>query len=332
MLVVLGLDSWDARRYQQYPTPTIESLEEQKELAPFENLAAGELITQVLWPAMLIGENPKTLWPEYFEQVPGYKSTIDSGDDRTSGVETLAARLLPDSVKPVVGRIAMKLGLYERHKINFDKHSAGARMLHERPSLWSAATDPVLISLPGINEDQRNYELNAMMDRPADGTNVSDNVLNVTASEFQQRAFELDAAKLSQTLHATTRGHDLVFSHFAGLDFMQHMFADSDIVMRQWYRHYDAITEQVLAELDPDEDTLVVVSDHGMEDSGLHSHRAFVGSTKPLWGERGVEMENFRDVLEDELQNHKTTDASKTVNMDMSQETRDHLKELGYID
>jgi hypothetical protein len=331
MLVVLGLDSWDYARYQEYETPTVDSLPEQKELVPFKDLAAGELITQVLWPAMMVGESPKLLFPEFYEQVSGYETSddVDNSASLTERVEDIGARVLPNSVKPAVGRVAAKVGLHDPGGIDFDKHGAGRRLLDRRSSVQTAADSPSLVSVPGINEDQRNYELTGMMDRA--GKNVSDNVLNVTPETFERRAFELDGAHLSETLRAVNDGHDLVWAHFAGLDFMQHMFADSEAVMRRWYRFYDRIVDLVLAELD-EEDTLVACSDHGMEASGLHSHRAFIGSTKPLWGDQEATMEGLRSVLETELEGHTPGDTADDLDMAMSDETREHLQDLGYID
>lgn len=82
MLVVLGLDSWDHKRYQQLDTPIVDGLDEQTELEPFDGLSRGELVTQVLWPSMLIGESPKTLFPEWAAKSVGY----GTDDRKESGV------------------------------------------------------------------------------------------------------------------------------------------------------------------------------------------------------------------------------------------------------
>lgn len=232
---------------------------------------------------------------------------------------------MPERTKPIVDAIGTRVGLLD----SFDKHTVGKEHLDSRSSVLDAASDPYLISIPGVNEDMRNYELTEMMDTP-NGKDISDAELDVTPESYERRAFELDSAHLAETLQAINRGHDLVWAHFAGMDFIQHMFADSERLMQRWYKFYDNITEQVLAELG-EADTLVVVSDHGMEESGLHSTRAFFGSTTPLWGETPAEMESLRSVLERELHNHETKAETDELTLQLSEETESHLENLGYI-
>jgi hypothetical protein len=326
MLVVLGLDSWDHRRYQQLRTPIVDKLEEQTKLKPFDGLSRGELVTQVLWPSMMIGDSPKILFPEWAAKSIGYETGNQKTDNSFQNrIEDIGTRFLPERARPIASIIGERIGLLDQ----FNKHTAGKELIESHSSVLDAASDPCLISIPGVNEDMRNYELTEMMDTP-NGKDISDAKLDVTPESYERRAFELDSAHLAETLQAISRGHDLVWSHFAGMDFIQHMFADSERMMQRWYRFYDNVTEQVLQELD-ETDTLVVISDHGMDESGLHSTRAFFASTKSLWGETPAKMESVRNVLERELQNHETEAETDELTMQLSKETESHLEDLGYI-
>ena len=336
MLVVLGLDSWDHARYQQFDTPTVDSLIDTRLLEPFDGLAPGELITQVLWPAMLYGENPKTIWPEFYDRQSGYD---DAGSDEEPDplrerstkeqIREIGRRTVLRAIKPTASNVAGRLGIIETNG-EFDRDSAGKELIERRESLVSAADNPRLVSVPGINEDVGNHELRRMVDREG-AKNVSEYSLNVTAETYEQRVFELDAAHEVQTLQAVHQGYDLVWAHFAGLDSIQHRFSDSTMMMGRWYRFYDNIVSQVISELGA-EDTLVVVSDHGMDESGLHSRRAFFGATKQLWPGTRARMEDLRGVLETELKNHTPTTSTEAIDMSVGNETKEHLKELGYID
>ncbi|WP_336135338.1 alkaline phosphatase family protein [Natronomonas amylolytica] len=329
MLVVLGLDSWDYKRYQQYSTPTVSGLEEKHELRPFDGLAAGELVTQVLWPAMLYGKSPKNIWPEFYEGKSGYNSSdSDQGVTTNATYISYIKEILPASALPAASTIAKRLGIIENSN-EFDKHSAGKVLIENQSSLVTAAESPSLVSIPGINEDMRNYDLNEMV-KKENADNPSEYSLGVSAELYEKRAFELDSGHLAQTLQKINDGHDLVWAHFAGLDFIQHMFGESEEIISRWYRFYDNIVRQVQSELDSN-DTLVVLSDHGMNRSGLHSHRAFFGSTKNLWDDEKPKMERLREILEAELEDHGPKTPSESVSMEIGDQTKDHLKELGYF-
>jgi hypothetical protein len=200
--------------------------------------------------------------------------------------------------------------------------------LAEVESVLDEAETPRLISVPGINFDVINKSLKGKLNSKHD---LAD---KTTAERFERHAIKADSSRLIQTLYAIeSRECDLLVSHFFCLDLMQHLWSNSEHKMQRWYGLYDHFLSQVL-EHTTEDDTVVIISDHGMQETGIHSTDAFFGSTKPIWGEGPYRVEDLAGLLRKELteNNHSDREQSKTETSGVSEEVTEHLRELGYFE
>jgi hypothetical protein len=100
--------------------------------------------------------------------------------------------------------------------------------------------------------------------------------------------------------------------------------------MRRWYGLYDDIVGRVECAL-ADEDTILLVSDHGMKASGVDSRRAFYACSKLIWNSHEWRLPDLRSVLEKELRSHDVGQNDSGTSQTINRESRDHVEQLGYF-
>lgn len=328
MLIVIGLDSLDYKRAADYSMPTLESFAERGQLETPSGLGSDELITGLLWPSILMGDHPRTLFPDHLSSAAGSDESLsqwnnpllDSG--LVSAFEEFLVTNLSREQKDRLKSLLSKGGVEQEKK--------AVSVMEQHGSLLDSARNPKLISVPGINADDSNTELKTMV---ADRVNEPGKQPKESAEAFENAAMRGDADRLSRTLNAiSARNHDLIFSHFYSLDLIQHIWVGSERKISRWYYLYDQIVSQVLHEADED-DTVVVISDHGMQSNGLHSKRAYYAATDPIWGESEFRMTELRSVLESVLSSQELDSNPEAVDrLEIDDQTKDHLEELGYFD
>jgi hypothetical protein len=81
-----------------------------------------------------------------------------------------------------------------------------------------------------------------------------------------------------------------------------------------------------------DEDELVLVSDHGLQD-GLHTDKAMIAATDPAFADHVSSVLDVREAVEDELRTNDHTPTPRTERTDAgdSEEVRQQLEDLGYM-
>jgi hypothetical protein len=330
VLIVLGFDSLDCRRIDDLETPTVDELAEFGYLEPFEGLLSSELMTTVLWSSMFAGCHPKQLYPEYYDADTPFNVWIEGTWEppwlRSIPIKSLE-RFAVRRLSSLLARRRQER-LRDRIRSRIGKRSYIQAGLDGTDSVLSVAENPRLISFPGINFDHTNKELKSMVDNSVSGNfAVTD-----TAERFERRALSADADRLVRTLYAIeSRRHDFVATHFFSLDLIQHVWAPNDAKMQRWYAFYDDLLKSVLRAARPT-DTVVVVSDHGMKTNGIHSHNAFYGATEELWT-GPYRMIDLADVLKTELRRdrHRAGESDQSTEMEIEEETANHLRDLGYI-
>jgi hypothetical protein len=331
MLVLLGFDSFDGQRVKTVKTPTIDALAEQGTMRTFEGLDSSELMTTVLWSSMLTGESPKDLYTEYYESEGPFSVWLEGEWDIPALNSSPVQRLETFTVRRLSSLLSRERQERLRAAVRdrLGKQSYVERRLANTPSVLDAAESPQFISYPGINFDVANKSLKNMVNTST-GTNygVAD-----TAIGFENAGMHADIDRLVRLLYAIdARKKDFVAAHFFSLDLIQHVYAPSKSKMQRWYGFYDHILQQVWSALG-DDDTLVVVSDHGMEQNGIHSKRAFYGASKSLWDTEDYRMENLATVLQRELERkvQRPQGNSNIDALEIREETKEHLQDLGYF-
>ncbi|MFD1585889.1 alkaline phosphatase family protein [Halorientalis brevis] len=331
MLIVMGLDSLDADTLQRYTTPSIDTISEEGEGGRMETpdgLNRDELNTQLLWPSMLAGQNPRDLFPSYYEdnsQSTKHWNTKVLSNPLVRRIEREVSNIASSKAKRYLKSLLAQFG--------YEKEHVGENRLAEAGSLLDSAAAPHLISVPGISEDDMNRDLKGMIaPKSARSEGRSGYEPAGDISLFEQKALSADANRLIRFLNAiASRRHDFVMCHFFSLDLVQHVWADTPPKLQRWYGLYDDFVRRVRQTLSED-DTLVLVSDHGMEKEGIHSKRAFYASNRRLWKDTPRKMEDLREVLESELPRHSPADGEQMDDSaQITNDTKEHLSKLGYF-
>ncbi len=325
MLIVLGLDSLDSKRVREHPMPALAEFPEQGRLATPENLAPDELFTGYLWASMLAGDHPRTLFPEHFGS-GGQDATLNTwnvpivNQRLVKRVEHILVNWLSRETKDRIKAVL--------NRVNIEQEKKAKQVLESSGSVLDAAQSPRLISVPGINGDDSNTELKRMVE---EGTRRKQT--SVDAEIFEREAAKADIDRLIRTVNAVnSRKHDFLLAHFFSLDLIQHIWVTSDRRMRRWHLFYDNIIRQVVHETAPS-DTVVIVSDHGMQTSGIHSTRGFYAANKRIWESETYRAVDLREILERELTNgrHAPEGGASEETLNVSEQTEEHLKNLGYF-
>lgn len=325
MLIVLGFDSFDAQRVEKVRTPNVDSLVETGVMHTPAGLKYDELNTMVLWPSMLVGENPKELFPEYYAS-EGVFDLNANGEWKSSilqnGIDSFLRKVLPVGIYNTFSAALEKVGV--------EREPYTEARLSEVSTVIDSAKFPLLISFPGLNWDDSNRELKQFINPYA---KKGRHDLEGDAEKFERMGARNDIDRLIRTLYAIEiRENDLLIAHFFSLDLVQHLWAGSPRKMKRWYGFYDHILGQVL-DAAREEDTVVVVSDHGMEETGIHSKRAFFGASRPIWNSEERKAEDLAEVLKRELESgrHAVGERGESEALEMKDETVQHLKDLGYF-
>lgn len=306
-------------------TPNIDSLVENGAMHTPEGLKYDELNTMVLWPSMLVGENPKELFPEYYAS-EGVFDLNANGKWKSpflqNRLDSFLRKILPVGVYNTLSAALEKVGV--------ERVPYTAAKLSEANTVIDFAKSPLLISFPGLNWDDSNRELKQFINPYAKKGRHN---LKGDVEKFERMGARNDIDRLIRTLYAIEkRENDLLIAHFFSLDLVQHLWAGSPRKMKRWYGFYDHILGQVL-DAAREEDTVVVVSDHGMQETGIHSKRAFFGASRSIWESDERRAEELAGVLKRELETgrHMVGEAGESEALEMRDETVQHLKDLGYF-
>jgi hypothetical protein len=297
----------------------------------FESLESSELMTTVLWPSLLAGDHPKHLYPEYYESDSPFNVWMQGEWDVDALNTPPVQRLEGFTVRRLSSLFDRKRQEQIRGRVRevIGKKSYVEMGLDSTISLLDVASAPKLLSFPGVNFDISNMVLKTMVDN---STKTNFDVVESTQA-FEMEAMQADIDRLVRTLYTIhRRENDVIMAHFFSLDLVQHVWANSDEKMERWYGFYDFIAKQVI-ESCTEEDTVIIVSDHGMEQDGIHSKRAFYAASKELWDADSYRSEDLADVLIDELRSsqHLPDENGYVQNLELETEAEEHLKDLGYF-
>lgn len=152
-----------------------------------------------------------------------------------------------------------------------------------------------------------------------------------THGEFQRSVYGLSAQQFAWVRETLRHPSVLVATHTHLLDMTGHIYADDEAGLRRSYKWVDNQVLGILDDMAP-EDELLILSDHGIVtewspdgdlDDGMHSWRAFSGSTI---GGRPRSVHECRHWIENVVE-HDTYDPGGEVDVPTEQ-----LRDLGYFD
>jgi hypothetical protein len=322
-LVVLGIDALDSQLVSadKYPNLTLASHRSIKTI----DSTAGEPSTHELWPTIITGLEPKNHGLVLDEGVAWENPLLRHGSN-------IADYVLPDPIQT-------RLGGWLLNRTNEDAFRVPSTYYEENDiATVFDGRNARAIGIPNYvvdpDEEDREHQLRRSMgdlferDPDAMGGHRSSD-----PRSFYELCLEMAMIRIAR-VRRTLRGrrHELVFGYTSGLDLVGHVSYDRPELQQQAYGELNDFVGELRADL-KDEDELLLVSDHGLQE-GLHTHEAMVAATNPSLIVDIDSVVDVRAAIESELDtsgHQPRQEFAASSGTDSDTEVRDQLEDLGYL-
>jgi len=323
-LVVLGIDALDPDLVdpEQHPNLTLDGFE------PIETIlsAAGEPSTHELWPTIITGLRPEE-----------HGLVLDDGVAWESPVlrigSSIAGYLLPEATRTRIGSWLLNNTAQDafRSPASYYEENNLPTVFDGREATAIGIPNYVVDPSTEDREHQLRREMGELFERDpeSEGGHTSADV-----EGFYEMCLEMVMIRVARVRRGLrSRRHELVFGYTSGLDLAGHVSHDRPALQERAYDELDTFVGELVADL-TDDDTLLLVSDHGLQD-GLHTDEAMVASTRPAMLDGVTSVLDVYDAIRAELAGRahlpaSTADDSRVDPAD-SAEVAQQLEDLGYM-
>jgi len=325
VVVVLGIDALDPDIVNPDEHPNI-VLEHHQ---PIETIvsSAGEPSTHELWPTIITGLTPEN-----------HGLTLDGGVAWQNPLlrfgREIASRTMTDSMRTRIGAWILNNTEEDQFRTPATYYSDnGIRTIFDGRSSRAIGIPNYVVD---PNDEDREHELRKSMgelfkrDSDKKGGHSSED-----PARFYELCMEMAMIRVARTRRALrSRNYELVFGYTSGLDLIGHVSYDIPELQERAYGELDDFVGELCDDLH-DEDELLLVSDHGLQD-GVHTDEAMVSGTEAGLVESVDSVLDIREVIKQELRSgtHKSeidivTDSG--VSEEEQQEVKNQLDDLGYM-
>lgn len=149
---------------------------------------------------------------------------------------------------------------------------------------------------------------------------------------FYEQCLEMAMIRIARVRRALrSREYELVFGYTSGLDLIGHVTHNRPGLQQRAYEELNEFVGELSADLN-EEDELVLVSDHGLQD-GLHTEEAMIAATEPSVVDAVESVLDVRDAIEEQLTmgDHTPTHRDDRGGQFGSEAVREQLEDLGYV-
>ena len=323
-LVVLGIDALDPDliNTDEHPHLTLNANQ------PIETIisSSGEPSTHELWPTIITG-----LLPENHGLL--LNDGVSWENPLLSKLSSISDYMLPDTIQTQVG--------------NWLLTNTGADAF-QTPATYYTDNDietvfdnreSIAIGIPNyvVNPDteDREHQLRRDMgDLFERDTDAKGGHRSADSETFYEQCLEMAMTRIARVRRGIRgRQYELVFGYTSGLDLIGHVSHDRPDIQQRAYKEINHFVGELVGDLQED-DELVLVSDHGLQD-GLHTDRAIVASTNSKLLKNISSVIDIRGLIETELQsrNHMPDspwDKTKS-NSETAPRVAKQLEDLGYM-
>lgn len=336
--VVLGWDALDYELVEEF------GLADQfgpnyTQLETFDNPHLEEPHTYEVWPSIITGLAPADHGIEVESE-----NGVDWKNPAAMAVSQVVHRFAPERIQAEFDRRMQNQGVkldfksadyYEEHDIStvFDGRTARPIAV---PNFRVPADDELDIAF------DRGAQLRQFLSEERDGNGKTKSVPTASLSRLEERLAAEASGKLGVVQSAIQREYNLIFVWLGFLDTIGHVAPVAAEVEPSWqeraYRMAAEWTMEVKNNLQ-EEDRLVCVSDHGLQD-GDHTHSAFLGTTEEGILDGADSIFDVRIILESITPSTTTTgepsirDAyrgSGETESRTADDVRNQLSDLGYL-
>jgi predicted AlkP superfamily phosphohydrolase/phosphomutase len=321
-VVVLGVDALDPELLEQDRHPDL-VLESHRAIETIVS-SAGSPSTHELWPTIITGLPPAEHGLELDDGVAWENPMIAYGS-------RIADHVLPDAVQS-------RIGAWLLNNTAQDAFRTPATYYGDRGI--ETVFDGVVSTAIGVpnyvvdtDASDREHELRRRMGslferdpEAATGHRSAD------PETFYEQCLEMAMIRIARVRRALRSGrNELVFGYTSGLDLLGHVAHDDPGLQQRGYDELDDFVGELHGDLDED-DELVLVSDHGLQD-GLHTETAVIAATSPGLIDDVESVLDVRHAIETALDSgdHAVRERSGDADAVDDEEVREHLEDLGYM-
>lgn len=321
-VAVLGIDALDPGLVDSDDHPHL-TLAEYSSIDTIDS-SAGEPSTHELWPTIITGLIP-----------PEHGLELDNGvsweNPYINFAGEVANYLVPDSLQARIGAWLLD---------NTEQDAFRTRSRYYEKQGISTVFDGreyKAIGIPNyvtdIDDEDREHQLRKDMgelferDRDAKGGHTSEDPV-----EFYELCMEMSMVRIALVRRAyRSMNYELVFGYTSGLDLIGHVSYGIPKLQERAYDELDDFVGELRDDLG-EEDELVVVSDHGLQE-GVHTSEAFISSTDPKIAETVDSVVDVRDAVEKKLdEGHLPSKPSFTKKKgENDNRVKEQLEDLGYM-
>lgn len=323
-LVVLGIDALDPDIVGQgsYSNLTLDTYRGIDTIVS----SMGEPSTHELWPTIITGMPPEEHGLVLEEGVAWSNPWIRLLRDS-------AGRFLPDSFRTKVGAWLLNQTEEDAFRMPASYYSD-----NHLETVFTGRSSKA-IGIPNFvvdpDDEDREHELRKNMgelferDPGEKGGHTSDD-----PREFYELCMEMSMIRIARTRRALrSRSYELVFGYTSGLDLIGHVTYDLPELQKRAYSEIDDFVGELRGDLEEDEDELLLVSDHGLQD-GVHTKEAMVAGTDQEMVDSIGSVSDVKSALDRELSDGEHEPESSEMwerSVEGEDKVRDQLEDLGYM-
>ena len=322
-VVVLGIDALDPELLDPDLHPNL-ALEGWSAIDTIVS-SSGEPSTHELWPTIITGLEPHEHGLKLDEGVAWQNPLLRIGRD-------YAGPLIPDGVQSKIGSWLLNNTDEDafRTPANYYPENGLDTVFGGRQSKAIGIPNYVVDPTDTDREHELRKDMGELFERDSDargGHRSSDPV------EFYELCMEMSMVRIALTRRALrSKKYELVFGYTSGLDLIGHVSYQLPELQKEAYQELDDFVGELRDDL-RDEDELVLVSDHGLQD-GVHTHQAVVASTQDEIPEDIEDVTDLYSVINRELEDRDHVPEKKSYEESGSgsgAEVKEQLEDLGYM-
>lgn len=321
-VVILGIDALDPDLVDPDKHSNL-TLDSHRSISTIVS-SSGEPSTHELWPSIITGLPPAEHGLILDEGVSWENPFIAAGS-------TVADYVLPDDLQTRLGGWLLTntgADAFRTPATYYEKNGIKT-VFDNRTSIGIGIPNYVI----DRNTEDREHQLRRQMgdlfarDLEAKGGHRSSN-----PAAFYEQCLEMAMIRIARVRRSLrSKEYELIFGYTSGLDLIGHVSHSQPELQHGAYNEMNEFVGELREDLGED-DELILVSDHGLQD-GLHTEEAMIAGTSPVVEtvESVLDIKKTIDELLDEGPHKSNNRWTESEDEEQSEAVRQQLKDLGYM-
>ncbi|MFC6973773.1 alkaline phosphatase family protein [Halomicroarcula sp. GCM10025709] len=323
VLVVLGIDALDPELVDEDRHPHL-TLSAHHAIETIDSVE-GEPSTHELWPTIITGLTPAEHGLELDDGVSWDNPLLNLGS-------TVADYLLPGGLQTRLGAWLLTNTSEDafRERASYYADNGLTTVFDGREAKPIGVPNYVVDPDSEDREHNLRRNLGDLFERDPDATGGH---TSSDPAAFYEECLEMSMVRIARARRGLRgKRHELVFAYTSGLDLVGHIAHSQPAMQERAYEELDEFVGELLADLDED-DELLLVSDHGLQE-GVHTHEAMVAATDERLVADIESVTDVRAAIDAELDAHDHSPSPRDDTADVAaggERVQEQLEDLGYM-